>query len=87
MKQITTSKKFSINWLDIGKALLIAAITPVLVIVQSELDSGKMPSLKSIGMAAIAGACAYLIKNFFSPSKIVIKNEEPTDNTNSTNNV
>jgi len=75
MKQITTSKKFRINWLDLGKALLIAVITPVLVIIQAELDSGVMPSWKSIGMAAVGGAVAYLIKNFFSPSKVVIQNE------------
>lgn len=77
MNKITTSKKFRINWLDIGKALLIAVITPVLVIIQAELDSGKMPSWKSIGMAAVGGAVAYLIKNFFTPSKTIIKNEEP----------
>lgn len=73
MKKVTTSKQFRVNWRDIAKALLIAAITPVLVIVQSELDSGNMPSWKSIGMAAVGGAVAYLIKNFFTPSQTVIK--------------
>lgn len=81
MKTITTSKKYWLNWRDILKALLIAMITPVIFIFQQELDSGNFPSWKAIGMAAVSGAAAYLVKNFFTPAKTVVepeKKDEPT---------
>lgn len=76
-----TSKKYRLDLLDLGKALLIAALTPVLVIVQSTLDSGSLTfNWKAIGMAAIAGGLSYLLKNFFTPQQIIIKNEANTKN-------
>lgn len=75
-----TSKKYRLDLLDIAKALLIAALTPVLVIVQSTLDNGSLTfNWKAIGMAAIAGGLSYLIKNFFTPTQIIIK-DEPENN-------
>lgn len=71
---ITTSKIFTIDRLDILKALLIALLTPVLVIVQSSLDAGNLSlNWKSIAMASIGGGLAYILKNFFSQSKVIIK--------------
>lgn len=65
-----TSKKFSLNWVDLGKGLVVAAGTSVLYFIQSSLDSGSMHfHWKGIGMSAISGAVAYLIKNYFTAPK------------------
>jgi hypothetical protein len=66
-----TSKKFSINWIDVGKGLVVAAGTSALFFVQDSLDSGSLEfHWKKCAMAALSGAIAYLIKNFFSaPAK------------------
>jgi len=62
-----TSKKFSINWIDLGKGLVVAAGTSVLYFIQTSIDAGSMQfHWKGVSMAAISGIVAYLIKNFFS---------------------
>lgn len=61
----------SINWLDIGKGLLIAFGTVFLLGIGEILNSGVFPTLAQIGNLAIAGAAAalsYIIKNFFTNS-------------------
>jgi len=69
----TTSKKYSLAWLDAGKALIVAAISPVIPIVYAALQSGTfvMP-WKNIGLTAASAALAYLTKNFFTPSQTTI---------------
>lgn len=77
MAQIITSKKFALNWLDIAKAALMAALTPVLVLIQNSLDAGVFTfNWKNLLMAAIGGFVAYLIKNFFAPTKVILKGED-----------
>ena len=68
----TTSKQFSLNFKDIAKAALVAVLTPVLVLVQQSIDAGQLTfDWKHLSMAAIGGGCAYLIKNFLTPSQTV----------------
>lgn len=77
MAKIKTSKQFAINWMDIAKACLMATLTPVLVLIQNTVDAGVFTfHWKNLLMAAIGGFVAYLIKNFFTPSKIVIKGND-----------
>lgn len=67
-----TSKLFSLNVQDILKAFLIATLTPVIVLVQQWIDKGELHfDWKQLGMAALGGALAYLIKNFLTPAKII----------------
>lgn len=73
MKEIITSKIYSLNKSDLLKAALIATLTPVLVLIQNSLDSGSLTfDWKALGMAAIGGFLAYLTKNFFTPSKLIL---------------
>lgn len=79
MRKIVTSNKFSLDWRDVAKGLLIATLTPAFVIVQSSLDAGSLVfNWKQIGMAAVAGGVAYLAKNFLTPQQIVIKADSKT---------
>lgn len=65
-----TSNFLSLNWLDLGKGLLMAILTPVVVIIQQSLEAGVFTlDWKSIGLAAIGGGFAYLVKNFFTKPK------------------
>lgn len=64
-----TSNFLSLNWLDLGKGLLMAVLTPVVVIIQQSLEAGVFTfDFKSIGLAAVGGGVAYLVKNFFTPA-------------------
>lgn len=62
-----TSNFLSLNWRDIAKGLLMAILTPAVVIVQQSLESGVFTfDWKSLGLASLAGGVAYLVKNFFT---------------------
>jgi len=63
------SKLFGLNLADLSRGLLIAVLTPAFVIVQQSLDSGSIAlNFKSIGISALAGGMAYILKNFLSNS-------------------
>jgi hypothetical protein len=67
-----TSPLFTINWRDIAKGLLIAILTPTLVLIQQSLSAGTLTlNWEQLGMAAVGGGVAYLIKNFLTPAQIV----------------
>jgi len=62
-----TSNFLSLNWLDLAKGLLMAILTPVVVIIQQSIEAGVFTlDWKSIGLAAFGGGFAYLVKNFFT---------------------
>lgn len=61
------SNLFALNLRDIAKGLLMAVLTPVVVIIQQSIEAGVFTfDWKSIGLAAIGGGVAYLAKNFFT---------------------
>lgn len=61
-----------LNLNDILKGLLMAVLTPVVVIIQQSLEAGVFVfDWKSIGLAALSGGVAYLVKNFFTATKEV----------------
>jgi len=61
------SNFLSLNWLDFGKGILIAVLTPIFVVVQQSIEAGTLTfDLKSIAIAGIGGGLAYLTKNFFT---------------------
>lgn len=66
------SKRFTLGWRDILKGLIMAIITPALVVAQQSLDKGDFTfNWKYVAMASMAGGVAYLIKNLFEPSKSI----------------
>lgn len=69
-----TSKKYTLDLPDAGKGLLVATGGAVLTAVQASLDAGHLIlNWKQIAMAGIGAGVAYLIKNFFTPAKKVVK--------------
>ncbi len=78
-----TSNFLSLNWLDIAKGLLMAILTPVVVVIQQSLESGIFVfDWKSIGIASLAGGVAYLVKNFFtkpSEPQSILGTDRPND--------
>lgn len=70
---ITTSKKYTWNWMDAGKALVVAALSPIVPIVQASLAAGNFQlPWKTMGLTALSAGVAYLVKNFFTQSQTVI---------------
>lgn len=61
------SKFLGLNWQDVLKGLVMAVLTPAIVIIQQSIESGSFTfDWKSIGVASLAGGFAYLVKNFFT---------------------
>jgi len=74
-----TSNLYSIDYRDILKGLLIAILTPALFLVQQTIETGKLTfDWQQIGMAAVGGGVAYIIKNFFTASTIKTVADSPT---------
>ncbi len=77
------SNFLSLNWRDIAKGLLMAVLTPVVVVIQQSLESGIFVfDWKSIGLASLAGGVAYLVKNFFtkpSDQQSILGTDRPND--------
>jgi hypothetical protein len=79
MKQ---SPLFQLNWNDIIKGLIMAALAPAVVIIEQTLDTGSLTfNWPLIAKTAIAGGVAYIIKNFLTPAdpiKEITKTDDGT---------
>jgi len=76
----TTSKQFSLNLSDLWKGIQMSVILPILTIIQASIANGEFTlNWRTIGLTAVGGFIAYLIKNFFTPSAIVIKDATKED--------
>ncbi len=66
------SNFFSLNWLDLGKGLLVAVIGSILTAVYQAIQAGQLTwtwaFFQPIVLTGVAAGIAYLIKNFFSNS-------------------
>jgi hypothetical protein len=65
------SKLFTINFSDLAKGAVVAALATVLGMVSTILNAGHFPNAedwKSIGMAAATALGAYIAKNLFTNS-------------------
>jgi hypothetical protein len=70
-KVVVTSRKYTLNWLDAGKGLVMAILTAVLMAIESSLEAGEIEiNYKKVAVAGSLAAIAYLLKNFFTPSEI-----------------
>lgn len=76
--EVVTSKQFTVNWRDIAKGFLMAAIGAALSPILESLQAGifKIDWLH-VAAGAITAGLAYLMKNFFTPSQTVIKLDPP----------
>jgi hypothetical protein len=74
MSNKVISKQFSLKWRDIVRGFILAVLTPALLIIQQSLEANSLTfNWHQIGMASIAGGLAYLVKNFFEPTKVIEK--------------
>jgi len=70
MEKTILSSQFSLNWRDISRGFIMAVLTPAVVIIQESLKAGHLEfNWTQIGMAAVGGGLAYIVKNFFEPTK------------------
>lgn len=73
---VQTNKQFTINYRDAARGLLIAVLTSVLGVIYGAIFQGGFANIdwnKVLEFAALSGL-SYLIKNYFTPSEIVINN-------------
>jgi len=70
MKKTVKSEFLRLSKNDVLKGILMAVLTPVLVVVQQSIASGVLTlDVNAIKLAAAAGGIGYLIKNFFTPGE------------------
>lgn len=76
----TTSKQFSVNLIDITKGLVTSVLTPVFLIMISSLEQGSLTfDWKNIAIVALSAFLGYILKNFLTPSRIVITDKTQVD--------
>jgi hypothetical protein len=74
MSKKIIAKQGTLSLRDLARGLIMAVLTPAVLIVQQSFEAGVLTfNWHVIGMAAIAGGMAYLVKNFFEPTKIIEK--------------
>ena len=65
------SNFLSLNWKDVLKGFIVAAITAAVAGISQSLEAGAFPTLAQVKTSALVGLAAglsYLIKNFFTPA-------------------
>lgn len=73
MNAKVTAAQFNINWNDVIRGLKMAVLLPVLTIIYTSIQAGSFQfDWHAIGLTAAGGFVAYIIKNFFDSSQIVI---------------
>ncbi len=71
-----TSSLFSLDFADFVKGLVVATGGAVLAACEAMLQSDPFNlNWKKIGSVALAAGLSYLIKNFFTPAKTMVKAE------------
>lgn len=79
-KQIT-SKFLSLQWRDVIRGFVMAAVTPVFTIITTSLNQGVLTfNWRLIWITALSAGLAYLAKNFFEPTQTIIVVKPPLDN-------
>jgi len=64
-------KFLRLDYKDLAKGLLIAILTPALLVIQQSLSDGHLVfNWNNILAVALAGGLSYLIKNFFSGENV-----------------
>ena len=68
MKRV--SNLFTLNWRDFVNGFVMAVLAPVVVTIQQSIVVGQIDfNWQLIGVSALGGALAYLVKNFFTGDK------------------
>lgn len=73
MAKVITSKKFTLQWRDAIKGLIVAALTAPITTIYDSLSAGELDiNWGKIGASALAGGLAYVLKNWLiEPPKVI----------------
>jgi hypothetical protein len=73
-----TSRRFTLNVSDLWKGLIVSVVGSVLAIITDSISQGSLNfDWAVIGKTALATGLSYILKNFLTPTEIVVK--DPTD--------
>ena len=72
----TTSGQWKLNLKDALKGFIVAAITAAITAIYNFIQAGTLENVdwKGVGGIALAAGLAYVIKNFLTPTTIVVEN-------------
>ncbi len=71
-----TNKQYSLNYRDALRGLLVAVLTATLTAILDALNVNGIDHLnwKAVGIIGLTAGISYLVKNFFTPTEIVVVN-------------
>jgi hypothetical protein len=72
-----TNKQYTLNYRDVLRGLLIAVLTAVTTTIYEAITQpGGFDAIewKEVGAIGVAAGLSYLLKNFFTPTEIVVVN-------------
>lgn len=76
--QYMNSSLFTLNSKDFGKGLIVAVLTAVITVIYNTVQTGSLVfDWKSISVAALSAALAYITKNLFTNSQDQLLTKEP----------
>lgn len=80
MEKVKVDKQFSLKVKDFLKGIYLAVIVPLLVTILEVIQAGSFNlDWESLGKIGISSLAAYLLKNFLTPTKVVV--EQPSQTT------
>ena len=75
MATVQTNKQYTINYRDLLRGLLITVGTAVGTAILDALNAGGLSlDWKQIGLIALTAGISYILKNFLTPTEVVVSN-------------
>jgi hypothetical protein len=70
------NKIYNLNWHDVARGLLLFVLSAVITAVYEAITQNGIGSIewKEVGGIGVTAALSYLIKNFFTPTEVVVIN-------------
>ena len=80
MEKVKVDKQFSLKVKDFLKGIYVSVIAPLVLIIAGQFQIGNFDlNWKELGLLAISTFVAYLLKNYLTPTKVVV--EQPSQTT------
>lgn len=78
MEKVKVQKQFTLKVWDFLKGIYLAVIVPLLVTILEVIQAGSFDlDWESLWKIAVSAIAAYLLKNFLTPTHVVVEQPEP----------
>lgn len=79
MEKVIEKKQFTLNVRDFLKGIYVSVISPVVALILEQIGVGNFSfNWKELAALALTTLAAYLLKNFFQPTKVIVTDPNPS---------